>query len=109
MNAEIGATHRAAASSYPTQGEELIFQPGNSQGSHNLHLQPGPQRRGGVFGGPEAGSGLVARKGKAPELEVRKRKRWGREAGGGKREWGGAELTGGEEGRWRSRRITERH
>lgn len=109
MNAQIGATHTAAASSCPTKGEELIFQTGNSQGSHNLHLQPGPQRRGGVFRGPEAGSGLVARKGKAPELEVRKRRRWGRETGGGKREWGGAELTGGEEGRWRSRRITERH
>ena len=109
MNAQIGATHTAAASSCPTKGEELIFQTGNSQGSHNLHLQPGPQRRGGVFRGPEAGSGLVARKGKAPELEVRKRRRWGRETGGGKREWGGVELTGGEEGRWRCRRITERH
>lgn len=29
---------------------------------------------GGVFRGPEAGSGLVARKGKAPELEVRRRR-----------------------------------
>lgn len=28
---------------------------------------------------------------------------------GGGLEWGGAELTGGKEGRWNSRRITERH
>lgn len=58
--------------------------------------QPAPearaQRRGGVFRGPEAGSGLVTRKGKAPELEMRKRKSF--EGGGGEEgNENGAERT----------------
>lgn len=62
-----------------------------------------------MFQGPKAGSGLVARKGKAPELEMRRRRHFVGGGEWGELEWGGAELTGGKEGRWNSRRITERH
>lgn len=48
---------------------------------------------------------MVVRKGKAPELEMRRRKH---DPGGGAAGVGGAELTGGEAGWWNRRGITER-
>lgn len=42
-----------------------------------------------MFRGPEAGSGLVARKGKAPELEMRRRRHYWEGGWGGTREWAG--------------------
>lgn len=60
-----------------------------------------------MFQGPGAGSGLVVRKGKVPELEMRRRKHLvrGGEGGAGMRRGG----TEGGEGEWWDSRITERY